>query len=104
MRFPESKSTVSHSNIVLFIVGLALLLFGLFVDPVEILRRVGLPANMLSGERGQTDLAILRILMVVASITVITSQIILWKNPQLVTQIATATKGFISAAVKLPLF
>jgi Dolichyl-phosphate-mannose-protein mannosyltransferase len=104
MRFRESHIAVAHSNIVLFIVGLTLLLFGLFANPIDILKTVGFPVSKLYGERGQTDLAILHILTVVVSIAMIASQIILWKDPRVVTKIATATKGFISAAAKLPLF
>src|SRR5215510_12144224 len=104
MRLRESHSAVGHSNILIFIVGLILLLFGLFADPVGILKTVGFPMSKLSGERGQTDLAILRVLTVVVSIAVIASQIILWKYPRVVTRIATATKDFISSAAKLPLF
>ena len=104
MRFCESHSAVGYSNILLFIVGLIVLLFGLFGDPVDILKTVGFPVSKLSGDRGQTDLAILRILTVVVSIAVIASQIILWKYPRVVTRIATATQGFISSAAKLPLF
>ena len=104
MRFRDSHSAVGHSNILLFIVGLIILLCGLFADPVGILKTVGFPVSKLYGERGQTDLAILRILTVVASIAVLASQIILWKYPRVVTRIATATKDFISSAAKLPLF
>src|SRR5262249_45858772 len=104
MRLRESHSAVGHSNILLFIAGLILLLFGLFADPVDILKTVGFPVSKLSGERGQTDLAILRILTVVVSIAVIASQIILWKYPRVITRIATATKDFILCAAKLPLF
>ena len=104
MRFRESHSAVVHSNILLFIVGLILLLFGLFVDPVDILKTVGFPVSKLYGERGQTDLAILRILTVVVSIAAIASQIILWKNPRVITEIGAATKNVISAWAKLPSF
>src|SRR5262249_39087938 len=104
MRSRESDNAVGHSKILLFIVGLILLLFSLFADPVGILKTVGFPVSKLYGERGQTDLAILRMLTVVLSIAVIASQIILWKYPRVVTRIATATKDFISSAAKLPLF
>src|SRR5262245_33472838 len=104
MQFRESHSAVGHSNILLFSAGLILLFFGLFADPVGILKTVGFPVDKLSGERGQSDLAILRILTVVISIAVISSQIILWKYPRVVTRIATATETFISSAPKLPLF
>jgi dolichyl-phosphate-mannose-protein mannosyltransferase len=104
MRFRESHSAVGHSNILLFIAGLIFLSFGLFADPVEILKTVGFPVSKLYGERGRADLVSVRILTVVVSIALITSQIILWKNPRVVSKIARATNGFISAAAKLPLF
>lgn len=104
MRIRESHSAVGHSNILLLIVGMVLLLFGLFADLGGMLKTVGFPVTKLSGERGQTDLAILRFLTIVVSIAVIASQIILWKYSRVVTRFAIATKGYISAAAKLPLF
>ena len=104
MAIRESQGSTVRLNILFLGVALPVLLFGLFADPVDILKTVGFPVSKLYGERGQTDLAILRILTVVVSIAVIASQIILWKYPRVVTRIATATNGFISAAAKLPLF
>jgi hypothetical protein len=100
----ESRRTNPRLNIVLLIAGLCLLLLGLFADPIEILRTVGFPAKKLYGERGQADLAIVRSVTLVVSLWLIASQVVIWKDPLAVTKIVTATKGFISAAKKLPLF
>jgi hypothetical protein len=104
MRLRESNSAIGYSNILFFIVALILLLFGLFADPVGILKAVKFPVSKLYGERGQADLAIIRIVIVVVSIAVIASQTILWRNPRVVNKVASAVRSFISAAAKLPLF
>ena len=104
MRFYASHWSLAHSRIVLLIVGLTLLLFDLLVDPIDILKTVGFPVNKLYGERGQTDLAIFRLINLVVAVALIASQIILWKDPQVVTKAAAATKGFTSVATRLPSF
>jgi dolichyl-phosphate-mannose-protein mannosyltransferase len=104
MAIHESQGSTLRLNILFLGVALPVLLFGLFANPVAILKTVGFPVSKLYAERAQIDLAILRILTVVVSIAVIASQIILWKYPRVFSRIATATKGFISSAAKLPLF
>ena len=99
MRFP-----FAYLNVVLFISGLILLLFGVFADPVDILKAVGFPANKLGGERGQTDLAILHRLTLAIAFLLLALQIILWKNPNAVSKLAAATKAFTSAAAGFPFF
>ena len=104
MRFRESSLTFTHSSTVFLIVGLILLLIGLFVDWVYILKAVGFPVNKLFGERGQTDLAIFRSLCVVVAVFLITSQIVLWTDPRAAVRVIKKIKGFSSAAANLPIF
>jgi hypothetical protein len=58
MRLDEANWLFAHSTSVLFIIALILMCFGLFADPVEILKTFGFPVSKLYGDRGQTDLVI----------------------------------------------
>jgi hypothetical protein len=104
MSFDEAPLSLAKLNLLLFGAGIALLLLGLFGDPVEMLKGVGFPASKLYGERGQADLAILRSLNLVVAAALVISSLLLWKDPEIVAKIAAATKGFASAAAGLPLF
>jgi hypothetical protein len=104
MQTSESTPLTANSNIFVFVVGLIGLLFTLFADPIEILKAVGFPVSKLYGERGQADVAIIRVINLVIAAALIASPILLWKDPQILVKITAAAKGFIAAAIKLPLF
>ena len=90
MRFPEIVSTITRPNTALLIAGLILFLFGLVVNPVDILRAIGFPVKKLYGERGQTDLAIFHVVFLAGTFALVASQIFVWKNPNAPTKIAAA--------------
>jgi hypothetical protein len=104
MEFLQSYRLTASSNIVLFITGSVILLFALFADLIDILKTVGFPVVKLSGERGQTDLAIFRAVNVLVGVTLVAVPVVTWKNPYAFTKVTAAAQGFLSAAARLPLF
>lgn len=100
----ESRRAMPRLTGMLAIIGLLLLAVGLFVDPAAILKAIGFPLSKLGGERGQADLALLRVLTVVAGAWLMGSQMVIWKDPDAVAKAIAAAKRFVDAAVRLPSF
>ena len=90
----------STVNPLFFVLGCTLLLFALFVDPSDVLQAIGFPARKLYGSRGQGDLAIIRILLLVTSVFLISFQLLIWKSPGSVLRKAAAIKNFAAVATR----
>ena len=104
MRIRESFATPVWLNVLIAIGAVILLCIGLFTDPRDVFKAVGFPVQLLSGDRGQADLATIRVLELVIAITMIASQVLVWRDPHVVAKIAAAIKNFIVAALRVPQF
>jgi Dolichyl-phosphate-mannose-protein mannosyltransferase len=91
-------------NIIVFLIGIALLALSLYFDGVHLLRIVGFPADKLYHPRVQGDLAILQGLGVLIATLLMISRIILWRYPHVVRSSSEKIEAFISAAAQLPWF
>ena len=89
-------------NIIVLLIGIALLWFSLFADWATVLKAIGFPVSKLYGQRGQADLAMFRKLGAIMAVFLVASQVVLWRYPHAVTILAKGIEAIRAVAAQIP--
>jgi Dolichyl-phosphate-mannose-protein mannosyltransferase len=103
-RRPPPASRTGRLNLILWPLGIALLLVGLYFDWADLLTRIGFPGGELSNRWVRVDLTTLRCVCVVSASALLASRIVLSRYPHIVARFSQRMDAFAQLAAPLPLF